>query len=58
MADPEVETPRLSPMAGPEARVEFVRELKALVEAGTYFIDPEDIAGAILAHLTPKSRPE
>jgi len=32
MADPEVETPRLSPMAGPEARVEFVRELKALVD--------------------------
>ena len=58
MADPEVETPRLSPMAGPEARVEFVRELKALVEAGTYFIDPEDIAGAILAQIAPKSRPE
>jgi anti-sigma28 factor (negative regulator of flagellin synthesis) len=45
-------------MAGPEARVEFVRELKALVEAGTYFIDPEDIAGAILAQIAPKSRPE
>jgi anti-sigma28 factor (negative regulator of flagellin synthesis) len=45
-------------MAGPEARVEFVRELKALVEAGTYFIDPEDIAGAILAQVVPKSRPE
>lgn len=58
MADPEVETPRLSPMAGPEARVEFVRELKALVEAGTYFIDPEDIAGAILAQITLISRPE
>lgn len=58
MADSEVETPRLSPMAGPETRVEFVRELKALVEAGTYFIDPEDIARAILAQITPKSRPE
>ena len=45
-------------MAGQEARLEFVRELKALVDAGSYFIDPEDIAGAILAQMVPKSRPE
>lgn len=58
MADSEFETPRLSPMAGQEARLEFVRELKALVDAGSYFIDPEDIARAILAQMVPKSRPE
>jgi anti-sigma28 factor (negative regulator of flagellin synthesis) len=58
MADSEVETPRLSPLAGPEARLEFVRELKALVDAGSYFIDPEDIARAILAQMVPKSLPE
>lgn len=58
MADSEFETPRLSPMARPEARLEFVRELKALVDAGSYFIDPEDIARAILAQMMPKSRPE
>lgn len=58
MADSEVEIPRLSPMAAPEARLEFVRELKALVEAGSYFIDPEDIARAILAQIALESRPE
>lgn len=52
MADPtEAETPRLSPMTPPEARAEFVRELKALVEAGEYFVSPDDIARAVLAQI-------
>ena len=48
---PEVPIPRLDPLASREARVEFVRELKALVDAGDYFVSSADIARAVLAEL-------
>jgi len=48
---PDVPIPRLDPLASHEARIEFVRELKALVDAGDYFVSSEDIAWAVLAEL-------
>lgn len=57
MADPtEEETPRLSPMTSPEGRAEYVRHLKARIDAGEYFVTPEDIARAVLAQITEKYR--
>jgi anti-sigma28 factor (negative regulator of flagellin synthesis) len=48
---PETETPRLDPMASPEARAEFVRNLKALVAAGSYEVSSDEIALAVLTDL-------
>ena len=52
---PETETPRLDPMASPEARAEFVRNLKALMVAGSYEVPSDDIALAVLADLARSS---
>ncbi len=52
------QTPRLDPMSSPEARAEFVRELRALVEAGEYFVPTDVIARAVLAQLIADSRSE
>lgn len=49
---PDWQPARLDPLAPPEARAAYVRELKAMVEAGDYFISVDDIARAILAELS------
>jgi anti-sigma28 factor (negative regulator of flagellin synthesis) len=55
---PDWQPARLDPLAPPEARAAYVRELKALVEAGDYFISVDDIARAILAELSTKNHYE
>ncbi|MFW2340713.1 MAG: flagellar biosynthesis anti-sigma factor FlgM [Acidimicrobiia bacterium] len=49
---PDWQPARLDPLAPPEARAAYVRELKAMVEAGDYFVSVDDIARAILAELS------
>ena len=51
---PDWQPAHLDPLAPPEARAAYVRELKAMVEAGDYFISVDDIARAILAELSTK----
>lgn len=51
---PDWQPARLDPLAPPEARAAYVRELKAMVEAGDYFISVDDIARAFLAELSTK----
>ncbi|MDF1596165.1 MAG: flagellar biosynthesis anti-sigma factor FlgM [Acidimicrobiia bacterium] len=47
----DTEIPRLDPMAPAEARAEFVRNLKALVAAGSYEVPSDEIALAVLTDL-------
>lgn len=51
MVEKSEQTPRLDPLTPQAARAEYVRQLKALVEAGDYSISAEEIAGAVLAEL-------
>ncbi len=55
---PEDQTPRLDPMSSPEARAEYIRELKALVEADEYHVPSDVIARALLAQLVAEMRSE
>ncbi len=45
-------------MSSPEARAEYIRELKALVEADEYHVPGDVIARALLAQLVAEIRSE
>lgn len=42
------EIPRISPMATPAERKELLGELRGLIQAGKYQVDPEIVAVAVM----------
>lgn len=46
-SDP-LDTPRISPMATPAERKELLGELRGLIQAGKYQVDPEIVAVAVM----------